>query len=121
MSAEWLDFRALRLPLLLIVGCGVLATAYALGGRARDWRAASRTVFVGIATWAGVQCVYSVIHLASGERFRADRFGPQWSQAIGLIAAHGLFLGAPTGIVAALVLWFAASRGPSRGAPPQDA
>jgi hypothetical protein len=116
MAAEWLDFRTLRAPLLLMVGFGVLATAYAVGGRRRGWRPFVATVLIGAATWAGAQTVYAIIHTASGERFHADRFGPQWSQAIALVAAHGAFLGAPTGVVAAVLLWVAARRArPSRG------
>ncbi len=104
MSAEWLDFRELRVPLLLMVGFGVLATAHALVGARPGWRPFLTAAFVGVATWAAVEGVYTVIHVARGEQFHADRFGPQWSQAIGLIAAHGLFLGAPTGVVAGLML-----------------
>ncbi len=102
--AQWADFQALRVPLLLFVGVGVLATAYAATSGARGWRAAAIAVAVGIGTWALAEAVYSILHVSLGERFHADRFGPQWSQAIGLIAAHGLFLGAPTGIAAALLL-----------------
>ena len=104
MSAEWLDFRALRLPLLLAVGLGVLATSYAISGTRTGVRPFLWTVAVGAVTWAAAEAVYAVIHVAAGERFHAERFGPQWSQALGLIAAHGLFLGAPTGIAAALML-----------------
>ena len=43
-----------------------------------------------------------------GERFQAERFGPQWSQAVLLVAAHGVFLGVPTGIAVAAVLQVAA-------------
>lgn len=112
-AAQWLDFRALRVPLLLLVGFGVLATAFAIVGARRDWRAALATVGIGAATWAAGQSIYAVIHIASGERFHADRFGPQWSQAIALIAAHGAFLGVPTGIVAAIILRVIATRAPS--------
>ena len=104
MMAEWADFQALRVPLLLMVGFGVLATAYAATGTRRDWRAFGTAVLIGVATWGAAESIYSVLHVALGERFHADRFGPQWSQAIGLIAAHGLLLGAPTGVVAALLL-----------------
>ena len=104
MSAEWLDFRALRVPLLLFVGFGVLATAYAAGGVRGGWRSFATTVLIGAVTWAAAQSVYAIIHVASGERFEADRFGPQWSQVIALIAAHGAFLGAPTGLAAAIIL-----------------
>ena len=110
VSAEWLDFRALRVPLLLVVGFGVLATAYSVIGARRGWRPFASTVFVGFATWAGGQSIYAIIHTAAGEHFHADRFGPQWSQAIALIAAHGAFLGAPTGVVAAIILWVLATR-----------
>ncbi len=110
VAAEWLDFRALRVPLLLVVGFGVLATAYSVSGARRGWRPFAATVLIGIATWAAAQSVYAMIHVAGGERFHADRFGPQWSQAIALIAAHGAFLGAPTGVAAATILWIAAHR-----------
>jgi hypothetical protein len=110
MAGEWVDFRALRVPLLVMVGFGVLATAYAAGGARGGWRRFAMTVLIGATTWAAAQTVYVAIHLASGERFHADRFGPQWSQAIALIAAHGAFLGAPTGIAAAILLRIPALR-----------
>ena len=105
MAAEWLDFRALRVPLLLMVGFGVLAHVLRADARPR-WPApvrrdgGHRRRHLG----RGARRVYAIIHVAAGERFHAERFGPQWSQAIGLIAAHGLFLGVPTGIAAALML-----------------
>lgn len=104
MAAEWLDFRALRVPLLLMVGFGVLATATALNGRRRAWPAFLTSIAVGFAAWAGAETVYAIIHVSSGQRFHAERFGPQWSQAIILILAHGLFLGAPTGAVVGVLL-----------------
>jgi hypothetical protein len=104
MSAEWLDFRELRVPLLFMVGFGVLATAYRMTGTRAGWRAFAVAVLVGVATWAAVEGVYTITHVARGEQFHADRFGPQWSQAIGLIAAHGLFLGTPTGAAAGVML-----------------
>ena len=110
MSAEWLDFRELRVPLLLMVGCGVLAAAYATTRGRTGVRPFFATVAAGAATWAAIEALYVVIHLAGGERFHAERFGPQWSQAIGLIAAHGVFLGAPTGLVAGGILQIAAWR-----------
>jgi hypothetical protein len=110
LSAEWLDFRELRVPLLFVAGFGVLATAYAIDGTRTDVRPFARTVLAGFATWAGAQSVYAILHVARGESFDAGRFGPQWAQSVGLIAAHGLFLGVPTGIVAALML-HAAGRG----------
>ena len=104
MAAEWLDFRALRVPLLLMVGLGVFGTSSACTRGRTGLRPFIATVAIGAATWAAAEAVYAFIHVAAGERFHAERFGPQWSQAIGLIAAHGLFLGAPTGIAAALML-----------------
>jgi hypothetical protein len=104
MSAEWLDFRALRVPLLMMAGFGVLAAAWALTRGRTGVRPFLQTVAAGAATWAAIETLYVVIHLVAGERFHAERFGPQWSQAIGLIAAHGLFLGVPTGIAVALAL-----------------
>ncbi len=105
LSAEWLDFRALRMPLLLMVGFGVLATAYVLSGTRAGPRPFATTVLVGAATWAAAEALYCVLHVALGHRFHADVFGSsQPVQAVGLIAAHGLFLGAPTGVAAALML-----------------
>ena len=105
LSAEWLDFRALRAPLLLMVGGGVLATAHARTGTRTDGRAFATTVLIGAATWAAAQTVYCAAHVALGHRFHADVFGSsQAVQTAGLISAHGLLLGAPTGIAAALVL-----------------
>ena len=51
-----------------------------------------------------------LLHVAGGERFDAERFGPQWRQALGLIGVHALFLGAPTGVVAGIVREFIARR-----------
>lgn len=110
LSAQWVDFQALRLPLLFMVGFGVLATAYAVLGPRRGWRPFALATLLGVATWAAAETVYAIVHVALGERFHAERFGPQWSQAIGLIAAHGVFLGAPTGLVAGGILQIAAWR-----------
>ncbi len=104
MAAQWLDFRALRLPLLLLVGFGVLATALVLADGRRGWRTFALAVGVGAAAWATEQTVYVMLHVALREPFEAERFGPQWSQAIILILAHGLFLGVPTGAFAGLLL-----------------
>jgi hypothetical protein len=100
VAAEWLDFRALRYPLLLTVGLGVLATALALFVRQRSLRAFALTVLLGVTTWACAEAIYVIIHTTRGEAFDADHFGPQWSQALALIAVHALFLGIPTGIAA---------------------
>lgn len=109
-AAEWLDFRALRIVLLLIAGFGTLATsATALRGR-RGIVPFLAAAGIGAATWGGAQVVYAIIHAASGERFDAPRFGPQPAQALGLIAAHALFLGLPTGIVAGALLHAGALR-----------
>lgn len=104
LSAEWLDFRELRIPLLLIAGFGVLATAYARYDERPGWQPLLPTLVIGMATWGAAQTIYVVLHTARGESFDAARFGPQWAQALGLIAAHMLFLGAPTGLAAALLL-----------------
>ncbi|MDE3096035.1 MAG: hypothetical protein KGK07_08540 [Chloroflexota bacterium] len=104
MGAEWLDFRALRVPFLLVVGCGVLATSYALSGARAGGRRFALTVLVGMATWGAGEALYTVIHSARGEPFHAGRFGPQPAQALGLIGVHALFLGLPTGLVAAALL-----------------
>ena len=104
IGAEFLDFRALRVPFLFGVGFGVLATSYALFGTRASRRNFVLTALIGAATWAGAETLYTILHPLRGEMFHADRFGPQWAQALGLIAAHGLFLGLPTGITAAVML-----------------
>lgn len=104
LAAEWLDFRALRYPLLLLVGLGVLATASALIGRRRDARTFALVVATGVATWAAAETLYVILHTLRGIPFEAERFGPQWAQALGLIAVHGIVLGAPTGVLAAVIL-----------------
>ncbi|MHB8514871.1 MAG: hypothetical protein ACYDCT_05710, partial [Dehalococcoidia bacterium] len=53
IGAEWLDFRALRVPFLLVVGCGVLATSYALSWTRPGGRRFALTALVGVATWGG--------------------------------------------------------------------
>lgn len=104
MAAEWLNFRALRVPLLLLAGCGVLAAAWAITRGRAGVRPFLETVAAGAATWAAIETAYVVIHLAQGERFHADRFGAQWSQAVLLVAVHGAFIGVPTGIAVAVAL-----------------
>jgi len=125
VTAEWLDVRALRYPLLLMVLAGVAATAFAIESRGRDVANASdpargrgqesgrgkplrqrvvRALIIGVSTWAAAEMLYVIIHAARGEAFEAERFGPQWAQALGLIGVHALFLGAPTGIVAGALL-----------------
>jgi len=103
MAAEWLDFRTLRYPLLIMVGAGVLSTAWALFGVQRTLRAFFATVLLGAATWAAAETLYVALHAIQGERFDAERFGPQWAQAVGLIGIHALFLGVPTGGAVAVV------------------
>ena len=104
MGAEFLDFRALRVLFLLGVGFGVLATSFALFGTRASRRNFALTALVGVATWGGAEALYTIIHPLRGEAFHAGVFGPQWSQALGLVAAHGLFLGLPTGVAAAVLL-----------------
>lgn len=105
MAAQWLDFRALRLPLLLLVLAGVIATSIALSRGHRPPAAVGVCVVVGALTWTGAQVVYTVLHVASGQEFSFDRLGgPQPVQAFGLIVAHAAFLGLPTGIAAGVVL-----------------
>jgi hypothetical protein len=105
LAAEFLDFRALRWPLLLMVLAGVTVTSHALvrsrGGWARLWM----PVAVGVATWAGAEVLYVILHVVRGTPFESERFGPQPAQALGLIVSHGLLLGAPTGLAASLLLW----------------
>jgi hypothetical protein len=105
MAAQWLDFRALRLPLLLLVLAGVAATSVALSRARRAAATFGVSVVVGALTWAGAQVVYTVLHVDSGEEFSFDRLGgPQPVQALGLIAAHAAFLGLPTGIAAGVAV-----------------
>lgn len=104
LAAEFLDFRALRVPLLLMVGLGVLGTSYAATQGRPGVREFAIAVAIGAATWAAAESLYVVLHVAAGEAFEAERFGPQWAQALGLIGAHGLFLGVPTGIAAGVLL-----------------
>ena len=82
----------------------VLSTAFALFGRRAGVRPLLATILLGAVTWAAAESLYVALHTARGEAFDAARFGPQWSQALGLIGVHGLFLGVPTGIVAAAVI-----------------
>jgi len=103
-AAEWLDFRELRVPLLLMVGLGVVLTARAAFAGRPALTAAALTVALSVATWAAAEAVYVVLHVATGQRFNFEAFDSQPAQAIGLIAAHGVFLGAPTGAAAALAL-----------------
>ena len=93
-----LDFRELRVPFLLGVGFGVLATSSPCPGCCAARRAFVRAPsLVGIATWGGRPGVYARHPAARASGFDADRFGPQWAQALGLIAAHALFLGLADG------------------------
>jgi len=121
VSAEWLDVRVLRYPLLLMVLAGVAATVFAIESRGRGvahtadpargrglprpYGALIRALIIGISTWAAAETLYVIIHAARGESFEAERFGSQWAQALGLIGVHALFLGAPTGIVAGTFVW----------------
>jgi MFS family permease len=104
MASEWLDFRALRWPLLAMVLAGVLMTSWALSGQRGGWRAFVGAVIVGIATWGMAETLYVIIHVLSGERFDAERFGTQPTQALGLIAVHAVALGGPTGAVAGVLM-----------------
>src|SRR4051812_8624134 len=83
-GAEWLDFRALRVPILLVVGlCARAAPApFPKRGGLRDML---RTSLIGAATWGAGGLLYVTIHVARGESFDAARFGAQWSQSLGLI------------------------------------
>jgi len=104
VGAEWLDFRALRVPFLVLAGLGVLATSYALAGTRPGVRPFLTAVAVGVLTWAAAEAVYYAIHVAGGGRFEFEAAGPQPSQALALVGVHALFLGAPTGAVAGLML-----------------
>jgi fermentation-respiration switch protein FrsA (DUF1100 family) len=93
-----------RQALLLPMGLAVLATSFAVAGEERGWRVFGFSVAIGAGAWALEQTTYVLAHVVAGEPFDAERFGPQWAQAIGLIAAHALFLGTPTGALAGLLL-----------------
>ncbi len=110
LGAEFLDFRELRVLFLLGVGFGVLSTSYALTGARPGWRTLGVAALVGVATWGGGEAIYTIVHASRGELFHADRFGSQPMQALGLIAAHGLFLGLPTGLAAGAMLQIPALR-----------
>jgi hypothetical protein len=104
LAAEWLDFRELRVPLLLMVGAGVLLTAHAAFAGRRPMHAAALTGALGIATWAAAESVYIVVHYATGGHLNFETFDSQPAQALALIAIHAGFLGAPTGAAAAILL-----------------
>ena len=104
IAAEWLDFRALRYPLLLMVALGVMVTARALLGPRFEWQALAVTAGVGMAAWGAAETVYVVLHVAQGERFSFEAFDSQPAQAAGLIALHAILLGLPTGLAAGAVL-----------------
>jgi hypothetical protein len=104
LGAEFVDFRELRVLFLLGVGFGVLSTSYALTGARPGWRTLGVAAAAGVATWGAGEAIYTIIHASRGELFHAERFGSQPMQALGLIAAHGLFLGLPTGLAAGAML-----------------
>lgn len=105
MAAQWLDFRTLRVPLLLLVLAGVFATCAALTRGRGAGATLAICVLGGALTWSGAQVLYSVLHVAAGEQFSFSRLdGPQPVQALGLIVAHAAFLGLPTGIAASVAL-----------------
>lgn len=97
-------FFSERQPLLVPTSVAVVMASYALSGGLPFRRALAVSVGVGFALWGFEQAVYAVVHVASGEEFTADRFGPQWSQALLLILAHATLIGVPSGVVAALLL-----------------
>ena len=104
LAAEFLDFRALRYPLLAIVLAGVTLTSHALVRHRDGWAKWLIPVATGVATWGAAETLYVLLHVTQGTPFEAERFGSQPAQAVGLIIAHGLLLGAPTGFVAAILL-----------------
>jgi hypothetical protein len=105
--------------LLLPVGLAILATSFVLADGRRGWRTWLQSVLVGAVTWAGAQVVYVFAHIVAGVPLDAERFGPQWAQALGLIVAHAVFLGIPSGAVAGLLLNIPPLRGRTLG--PADA
>lgn len=104
LAAEWLDFRALRVPLLTMVGLGVLGTSYAVTRGRPGMPEFLVTIGLGGLTWAGAESVYALVHVARGEMFHLDAGGPQAVQAVALIAAHGVILGLPTGLAVAILV-----------------
>jgi hypothetical protein len=105
LSAEFLDFRALRVPILLLVLSGVIA-GVRLVNIGRPGHRIAIALVSGAAAWGGAQLVYAVIHASRGRTFdfNAWPWEAQASQAAGLILAHAVFLGLPTGIAAAVVV-----------------
>lgn len=99
------DFRALREPILVMMVIAVALSAASLVRDKRGWRPFLTALALGPAAWAGAQVVYVLLQAIRGEPLEADRFGPQWAQALGLIGAHALFLGVPTGAAAGGLLF----------------
>jgi hypothetical protein len=104
LAGQYADFRSLRALILLAVGLGVLATAWAATRHADNVRTIAVAAAIGATAWGGGQVMYVILHIASGEPFDMDMFDAQWEQAIALTVAHAAFLGVPTGLVAGLLL-----------------
>lgn len=124
LAAEWLDFRALRAPILIMVVAAVLITGGALIGGRRDGGAFATITLVGVLAWTAVSAVFVAVHGTRGESFMfgEEYLDQQWMRAAGVIVAHGLLLGAPTGVAAALIvhgraLFALALRHPTRVEP----
>jgi hypothetical protein len=98
------EFREWQELILVMMVAGAAAGAVGLAGDRDGRRLALTALALGPAMWAGAQVVYVAVQLVQGDPFEADRFGPQWVQAVGLIAAHAVFLGVPTGLAAALLV-----------------
>src|SRR2546430_1354127 len=97
------DSRALPVTSMTVDGLMVLVAACSFSRR-DGVHDLVRTSVVGAGTWGIGGGLYVIIRVARGESFDASRFGPQWSQAIGLSAVHALLLGLPTGIAVAALM-----------------
>lgn len=98
------EFRDWRELILVMMVAGAAMGAVGVHRGPSNRRLALTAFLLGPGMWALAQVVYVLVQLGRGEPFDADRFGPQWSQALGLIAAHAVFLGIPTGAAAAVLV-----------------
>ena len=111
VSGVLAHFVADRQPLLIPMTIGIVATSFALARGRKGPRVFLLALGVGFLAWGGEQIVYSITHVIAGERFEAERFGPQWAQVLGLTFAHAVFLGLPSGLLAGLLLHVPPLRG----------
>ncbi len=115
ISGVCAHFFADRQPLLIPMMIGIVATSFALARGGTGLRVFLLALAVGFLAWGGEQIVYSITHVAAGEQFEAERFGPQWAQVLGLTLAHAVFLGLPSGLLAGLLLHVPPLRGSATG------